>query len=913
MTNSLDESVPFRKTDKALPGYRAVLGAVADGVLLLDADTGSVVHANRRAGELYGYEPERLVGRKWADLSAGVSSRSEPDASRQIVAAIKQSPQVFQRLEKSATGRVFWAEACVTSLLLSENKYVVVTVRDISGRKRVEDELTATKNYLDTVFNSIHDAVFVHDAEGRVTDVNDAMLEMYKCTRKEAIGLHVVPDYTTPEGRPDLLATWKKVMNGENAFLECRGRRPKDGFEFDVEVFLTRLRLPEGDSILATVRDISERKRVERELIATKNYLNTVFNSIHDAVFVHDLEGRVVDVNDKLLDMYRLTREEAIGLNIDPDYTVSEGRPDLPAIWRGVMAGKDTLVECRGRSPSDGHEFDAETYLTRLSLPGGDYILANTHDVSVRKSMEKQLQTERQRFKAVSESSPVGMVVIDGNSEFTFKYLNPKFRELFGSDLKETPDIYSWLSRAYPDAASHHEAMPKWINALQLTSPGSDTSFVRKVTGKGGLQKYVHFVPVRLPTGEILMACWDITKTREAERRIRERNQVLEVLNEVMSSVTGSLDLSEILHALERVLTKKLQASAGAIFLENESGEKTNGTIYWGVPSSRRTDFTAFAKDCYSGGEVIYDNEIRLVRYHTNGGATAMSSRFGSSKWSSYLCISLPIVAETPGMIFLAEKKPNAFGDDQIAFYATLGKQIGVAIQNARLFEEVRQSHSEMKDLSLRLVQVQEEELRHIGRELHDEVGQLLTGLGLTLEMAVQSKSASMTSDLFKAKSLADTITGLVRELSRRLRPSMLDDLGLVPTLPWLFERFSSHTNVQVAFEHMIIDGRRFGREVETAVYRVVQEALTNIARHAHTSQATVRLWAQEATLGVQIEDSGSGFDLQSVLNMGTTNGLSGIRERVMLLGGRFTVDTRLRAGTRLTAEFPLKAVDEER
>ncbi|HUJ68978.1 MAG TPA: GAF domain-containing sensor histidine kinase, partial [Syntrophorhabdales bacterium] len=337
-------------------------------------------------------------------------------------------------------------------------------------------------------------------------------------------------------------------------------------------------------------------------------------------------------------------------------------------------------------------------------------------------------------------------------------------------------------------------------------------------------------------------------------------------------------------------------------------GERTNGTAYWGVPPSRRADFAAFAKECYSEGEVIYDNEIRLVRRHGSRDGATVAQGFRNSKWASSLCISLPMRAEIPGMIFLAEKKPDAFGDDQVPFYATLGQQIGVAIQNARLFEEVRQSHAEMRNLSLRLVKVQEEELRHVGRELHDEIGQLLTGLGLTLEMALQSRGIPITSELLKAKSLADTITALVRELSRKLRPSMLDDLGLFPTLPWLFERFSSHTNVQVVFEHMITNSKRFSHEVETAVYRIVQEALTNVARHARTTKATVRLWARESVLGVQIEDAGVGFDVQAVLTAGNGNGLHGIRERAMLLGGRFTVDARPEGGTRVTAEFPLRS-----
>ena len=89
---------------------------------------------------------------------------------------------------------------------------------------------------------------------------------------------------------------------------------------------------------------------MERELLATKDYLNTVFNSIHDAVFVHDEGGRVVDVNDKMLDMYKLTREEAIGLSIIPDYVTPEGSPDLPAIWKKVMAGEHLFHRMQGQT-----------------------------------------------------------------------------------------------------------------------------------------------------------------------------------------------------------------------------------------------------------------------------------------------------------------------------------------------------------------------------------------------------------------------------------------------------------------------------------------------------------------------------------------------------------------------------------
>ncbi len=886
--------------------YCAVFDALGEAVFVVETETAAVRQVNQKMCEMYGYSAEEAVRIKWGDISGGFPPYTAEDANSRIVKAAKEGPQLFEWPTRDKSGKVFWVEVSAKLAAIGESCFIVATTNDITDRKRIERELTATKDYLNTVFNNIHDAVFVHDVEGKVTDVNDTMLDMYQFTREEAISLSIIPDYTTPEGRPDLPAVWKRVMAGEQEFIECRGRRPNDGYEFDVEVFLTKLPLPEGDSIVATVRNISERKRVERELLATKDYLNTVFNSIHDAVFVHDEGGRVVDVNDKMLDMYKLTREEAIGLSIIPDYVTPEGSPDLPAIWKRVMAGEHLFHECRGRRPKDGYEFDAETFLTKLSLPGGDYVLANTRDISERKRIQRQLQAEEQRSRALSESSPVGMVVIDGSDEFGFKYMNPKFGELFGCDPGDTPNMQSLLARVYPDPAVRREATAKWVCTLRETGFGPDKSFVRKLSSNGNSQKYIRFVPVRLQTGEILMTCWDITSNRLAERRIRERNLVLEVLNEVMSSVTGSLHLPDILQSLERIFVRKLKISAGGIFFNSETGISFTKEVRWGVPPSDWDDLKTLVLKCFGDGKVIHKGDITLVRHELKGGSPEMALALKRYGWRSCLCISLLAKGETPGMIFLAHKRRDVFNDDQVAFYRALGQQIGVAMQNAHLFEQVRQSHAEMKALSLRLVRVQEDELRYVGRELHDEIGQLLTGLGLTIEMAMQSTGGSIAS-LLEVKSLANTITGLVRELSRKLRPSMLDDLGLLPTLPWLFERFSSHTNIQVVFEHMLADNKRFGHEVETAVYRIVQEALTNVARHAKVNCVTVRLWSNEETLGVQIEDGGAGFDFHSAIRSDSTNGLTGMRERVNLLGGRFTIETHRGNGTCLTAELPKK------
>jgi signal transduction histidine kinase len=115
--------------------------------------------------------------------------------------------------------------------------------------------------------------------------------------------------------------------------------------------------------------------------------------------------------------------------------------------------------------------------------------------------------------------------------------------------------------------------------------------------------------------------------------------------------------------------------------------------------------------------------------------------------------------------------------------------------------------------------------------------------------------------------------------------------------------------NIHVVFEHMGLSDKRFPLEMETAVFRIIQEAFTNVARHARVNEVTVRLWSDEEVLGVQIEDHGVGFDPETVLKAGNTSGLNGMRERAVLLGGHFTIETHPDKGTRLTAEFPISTL----
>ncbi len=224
---------------------------------------------------------------------------------------------------------------------------------------------------------------------------------------------------------------------------------------------------------------------------------------------------------------------------------------------------------------------------------------------------------------------------------------------------------------------------------------------------------------------------------------------------------------------------------------------------------------------------------------------------------------------------------------------------------------ELSRANHALRSLSQRLVEVQESERRAVARELHDEIGQLLTSLKLSLETSFQPATGEQHAAVADALQQLNELMERVRQLSVSLRPQMLDDLGLLTALEWQLKRYAKQTGIRVQFRHTPIVAR-LPAQLETAAFRIVQEALTNVARHAAVKEATVRLWMNDAHLGLQIEDGGAGFDAPKALASHASSGLAGMRERAEMLGGEMTLESSPGHGTKLTIELPLPAAVAE-
>ncbi|MGC9996860.1 MAG: sensor histidine kinase [Terriglobia bacterium] len=224
--------------------------------------------------------------------------------------------------------------------------------------------------------------------------------------------------------------------------------------------------------------------------------------------------------------------------------------------------------------------------------------------------------------------------------------------------------------------------------------------------------------------------------------------------------------------------------------------------------------------------------------------------------------------------------------------------------QGQQRYQELARSRSQLEALSARLVDAQETERRSISRELHDEVGQSLGALLVevgSLEATIPTGATQIKDHVDKIKSVAETTVETVRNIALLLRPSMLDDLGLIAALEWQGREVSRRSETEVEIQHVGVS-ETIPDEYKICIYRLVQEALNNAARHSAAKNAKVTVEQKTNKILVTVSDDGRGFDPKRVRGLG----LLGMEERVKRLGGKLTIDSKPGSGTTLRAEFPL-------
>ena len=408
-----------------------------------------------------------------------------------------------------------------------------------------------------SILKNIEELYYEVDLAGNLTFSNDSMSKILGYTKDELIGMNN-RQYMDEETSKKVYQMFNQVYRTgvpAKAFdWELIG---KDGTRRILETSVSLMHDSEGRPIgfYGIGRDITERKRTENALRESEKRYRALFEGSRDAIYVTTQEGEIVDANQSMLDLFGYCREEMMGLNVRRTYVYPEDRRKFQQqIEREGFVRDYEIKLCK----KDGTEMECLlTATVRRADDGG--ILGYQgiiRDVTEHKQILNELRTEKQRFQTLSENAPFGMVMIDQDG--TFRYINPKFKELFGYDLTDVPDGKTWFRKAYPDSLYRHDVISVWKEDLKSFKPGEKRSRVFTVTRKDGTEKIINFIPVQLETDENLMACEDITEREQAEAALRQSEEKYRTILNSIEEGYYEVDLTGNFNFFNDFLVKSL-------------------------------------------------------------------------------------------------------------------------------------------------------------------------------------------------------------------------------------------------------------------------------------------------------------------------------------------------------------------
>ena len=393
----------------------------------------------------------------------------------------------------------------------------------------------------------------------------------------------------------------------------------------------------------------------------------------------------------------------------------------------------------------------------------------------------------------------------------------------------------------------------------------------------------------------------------ESERRARtDAEHALERLRAIQSitdSALAHLSLDELLQELLIRLRRALETDFATVLM---LGDDRQALYLRAVDGYDKVPSVRVPLGEGVSGWIAKEGRPRIVDDYSTVDTCAyegVSASYLRRQVSSVMGAPLRVGDEVIGVVLVCSRRSRGFTDADLELLLLVADRAAPAVERARLLETIDKGRHDLENLSRRLLAAQEEERRRVAVELHDELGQILTAIRINLD----SKRQSLTrADLADAIDSVDQAMDRVRNLALALRPSVLDDLGLAAALRWYLDRFARETGADA---HISIDVvARIDPVVEITCFRIAQESLTNVARHAHARHVWFDLSLVGDQLELRVRDDGKGFDPAAVRARtlhGGSLGLLGIQERASLAGGRVEISSVPGTGTEVRAWFP--------
>jgi signal transduction histidine kinase len=386
---------------------------------------------------------------------------------------------------------------------------------------------------------------------------------------------------------------------------------------------------------------------------------------------------------------------------------------------------------------------------------------------------------------------------------------------------------------------------------------------------------------------------------RKAADALRQKAEELAILNESSKTFLDNFEIANIFQIISRLAVTRLGSDIAWVETRDKYDGDDKDVHGYGISNELLQKLTDKLPDT----EEYKDTPASMV---LNLDFPSIRQDIDLSAFRTYATFPLIFSSQLIGTLRLVSRKKDFFSSDNQLLFQSYANLAAVAIQNTLLFEEVRRSNKQLHGLSQRLMKAQEEERLHLSRELHDESGQLLTALTVQLGLLDRTLDhpEAMREKIEELKNTANEIQENLHQLAVNLRPASLDHIGLVTTLQQFITEFNRQYHFSVDFEAVGMEGRRLPGDIETTVFRIVQESLTNVILHSQANHVEVLISLFNQNVILIVEDDGIGF-IPTTTGTEDHLGLFGMRERVEMLGGSFLIESTPGKGTTIKAEIP--------
>ncbi|MCL5036403.1 MAG: sensor histidine kinase [Chloroflexi bacterium] len=420
---------------------------------------------------------------------------------------------------------------------------------------------------------------------------------------------------------------------------------------------------------------------------------------------------------------------------------------------------------------------------------------------------------------------------------------------------------------------------------------------------------YMYGEPARVVRG--ILKTWSVTSGKDKEFMdfLDNKLKQLNLFYELALAVASPLNLLSLMGMVLAMMMRHLKMQSGAIFLYDEERERFVCRFQQGDPDNSMEELELSLSDPLTEELLTLSHSI-IVEDISRGPASSLTYALMRGQFVSMIAIPLQFKDRLLGILVLADRENDNI-EQNISILDSLGGQIAIAVENARLFESLKEKNIQVESLVSKLIQAQEEERKRVAAEIHDGVAQSLVGIKTQLQM-IKNRLVDDPSDAMEKVDKLMEITGEnikeVRNIMYNLRPASLDDLGLIASVENLLQRVGRDKDIEIEF----ITNRndiRLSPVVEITIFRVVQEAVNNILRHSGSNKAWIRMNFDPSRLRLEIVDDGKGIsqeELSARLKESRRFGLQGMRERVQMVEGKFNFITNPGKGSIVDVEIPM-------